>query len=343
MVNPLLLLLVGMFLILLSAMLFWPKKGLFFRWGDRKQLSEKVLREHIAKDIQKKYLEGVRLDEKALAHLNKVDEDEISGVISGMEKDGLVFESEGFLQLTESGLDLATKVIRAHRIYERFLADQTGYDEIEWHEKADNYEHILSEEQVEEISKKLGHPVHDPHGDMIPSKDGEYFDTPGIIMAEASVNTDLQIISVPDEPVELVSIILGQNIVPDDVIRLTEVTDDIVHFIHDGRAHLLPIEAARFVKVKSYKKIADESLVDCIPLSILTPGQSGKVENISPHVRGQERRRFMDLGILKGTVISVEFKSPSGDPTAYMIRGAVIALRKDQADQIIISPQLEVE
>ena len=50
--------------------------------------------------------------------------------------------------------------------------------------------------------------------------------------------------------------------------------------------------------------------------------------------RGLQRRRFLDLGLVPGTVVKPEFRSPSRDPTAYRIRGAVVALRKAQADLI---------
>lgn len=51
---------------------------------------------------------------------------------------------------------------------------------------------------------------------------------------------------------------------------------------------------------------------------------------------GANRRRMMDLGILPGTHIEVEMQSPLGDPTAYLVRGAVVALRRDQAREIEI-------
>lgn len=54
------------------------------------------------------------------------------------------------------------------------------------------------------------------------------------------------------------------------------------------------------------------------------------------HVQGGDRRRMMDLGILPGTEISVEMVSPMGDPTAYNVRGSMIALRKVQAKDIEI-------
>ena len=50
----------------------------------------------------------------------------------------------------------------------------------------------------------------------------------------------------------------------------------------------------------------------------------------------------MDLGILPGTVIEMEMTSPSGDPTAYRVRGAAIALRKEQAGQIRVEKLVEV-
>jgi Fe2+ transport system protein FeoA len=54
---------------------------------------------------------------------------------------------------------------------------------------------------------------------------------------------------------------------------------------------------------------------------------------------GAERRRMMDLGILPGAAIEVALENPLGDPTAYRVRGAVIALRREQARQI----QVEIE
>ena len=71
-------------------------------------------------------------------------------------------------------------------------------------------------------------------------------------------------------------------------------------------------------------------------LSELSIGQQARVVAISPTLRAPERRRMLDLGLIPGTVVQAELRSPSGDPTGYRIRGAVIALRQDQASQIQI-------
>jgi Fe2+ transport system protein FeoA len=67
------------------------------------------------------------------------------------------------------------------------------------------------------------------------------------------------------------------------------------------------------------------------PLARVLPGQRGRITMLSPDCTGAERRRLMDLGLVPGTVIEVEMTSPLGDPTAYRVRGAQIALRREQA------------
>jgi Fe2+ transport system protein FeoA len=69
-------------------------------------------------------------------------------------------------------------------------------------------------------------------------------------------------------------------------------------------------------------------------LADLQPGQSGVVAALQS--TGLERRRMMDLGIVPGTLVRVEMRSPLGDPVAYRVRGAVVALRLVQARQIQI-------
>ena len=76
-------------------------------------------------------------------------------------------------------------------------------------------------------------------------------------------------------------------------------------------------------------------------LDQLQPGVKARVTSLAN--TGTERRRFMDLGILPGARIEVELQNPLGDPTAYRIRGAVIALRREQANQIAITMEEETE
>jgi DtxR family Mn-dependent transcriptional regulator len=118
-------------------------------------------------------------------------------------------------------------------------------------------------------------------------------------------------------------------------IRVTEVTSHRVRFWANGDEHVLaPILAANIMVVSCPQEVAEH--IPTRRLNELKPGQRAKVASISRAVRGSERRRFMDLGILPGTEVEADLKSPSGDPTAYRVRNTLIALRHDQAEAIHI-------
>ena len=55
--------------------------------------------------------------------------------------------------------------------------------------------------------------------------------------------------------------------------------------------------------------------------------------------QGIQRRRMLDLGLTQGTVVEALHKSPGGDPIAYSIRGAVIALRDEDARKVLVEDQ----
>lgn len=71
-----------------------------------------------------------------------------------------------------------------------------------------------------------------------------------------------------------------------------------------------------------------------IPLNLLPLGRKAKVKDLKS--TGIIRRRMLDLGLIRDTEVEALLKSPSGDPTAYSIRGAVIALRSEEAANIFV-------
>lgn len=71
-------------------------------------------------------------------------------------------------------------------------------------------------------------------------------------------------------------------------------------------------------------------------LGLLKAGETAKVKKIN--LTGEMKRRLLDLGVINGTKIKCLFKSPSGDPAAYEIRGAVIALRYEDSALIDMEP-----
>lgn len=74
---------------------------------------------------------------------------------------------------------------------------------------------------------------------------------------------------------------------------------------------------------------------DRLSLADLPVGSTCRVNSVE--LAGLLKRRILDLGIIPGTVVECIRKSPAGDPTAYGVRGATIALRHDDASQIRVS------
>lgn len=71
-------------------------------------------------------------------------------------------------------------------------------------------------------------------------------------------------------------------------------------------------------------------------LSSLHEGERCRVKELL--IDGKMRSRLSDLGLIEGTSVACLQKSASGDPTAYLIRGAVIALRNEDSSRVIVSP-----
>ena len=71
-----------------------------------------------------------------------------------------------------------------------------------------------------------------------------------------------------------------------------------------------------------------------VSLLKLKPGQSATVQCLLS--RGSIRRRLQDIGIVEGTKVECLSRSPLGDPTAFLIKGAVIAIRNEDAKNIIV-------
>ena len=87
----------------------------------------------------------------------------------------------------------------------------------------------------------------------------------------------------------------------------------------------------QFMLTKSKKKISDHKKLS---LNILSPRQRAVVSELQ--ATGSMRRRLMDIGLTPGTEIYCLGSSPFGDPSAYLIRGTVIALRRKDCQKIII-------
>ena len=331
MINPLFALLIGSGVLLIAGLFFWPQSGLFWRLQKRSELTDKVLIEDTLKYIFKCERNQKTATVESLAGALSTSLAQASELLALTQAKGLLKLSENSFYLTDAGKRTAIQIVRAHRLWERYLADTTGFKENDWHQQAERLEHKLSEEELDRLSASLGHPTHDPHGDPIPTRRGEWVSHGGIPLSDLAPGTPARIVHIEDEPDVIYAQIVAEDLHPKMVVEVDEMTANRIRFWSDDQEHVLaPIVAANI----SVLPLAEENhdlQIEGVPLDSLEPGQSGVVTGISSLSRGTERRRLFDLGIIPGTEIDVEMVNPGGDPTAYRIRGSVIALRSNQA------------
>ncbi|MGD9091732.1 MAG: metal-dependent transcriptional regulator [Anaerolineales bacterium] len=342
MYNPLIALLLGLLFVVLVLLLFWPNGGLIGRWQRMRRMSTRVLREDALKSIHKAEIKGRNPNLQSVAGALNISTNQAASLLAEMEDGELVQLQGDSLALTPAGRDYALRVIRAHRLWERYLSEETGFNESDWHDQAERFEHTLTLDEADALSAQLGHPTHDPHGDPIPTANGEMIPHKGQPLTSLDLDKPARIVHIEDEPDTVYAQIVAEGLYPGMEVRLVESKPQRVRFWANADEHLLaPIVAANI----SVMPIPEEVLVEepaGEQLSALRPGESGVVVNISPRCRGVERRRMMDLGILPGTTVKAEMVSPSGDPKAYRIRDALIALRLEQAQLINISRTTEI-
>jgi DtxR family Mn-dependent transcriptional regulator len=342
MLDPLFALFLGLLLVILILLLFWPNGGLIGRWQRMRLMSTRVLREDALKYIHKAEIKGQAPNLQSVAGALNISVNQAANLLAEMEHGELILLQGDSLALTPAGRDYALRVIRAHRLWERYLAEETGFHESDWHGQAERFEHTISLDEANALAAQLGNPTHDPHGDPIPTASGEMVPHQGQPLTSLPLDKPARIVHIEDEPDVVYAQIVAEGLYPGMEIRLVESTPQRLRFWANADEHLLaPIVAANI----SVMPIPEE-----LPLgertgeqlSVLRPGESGVVVDISPRCRGAERRRMMDLGILPGTIVKAEIVSPSGDPKAYRIRDALIALREEQAQLINISRTLEI-
>src|ERR1700676_2225709 len=114
------------------------------------------------------------------------------------DKKLLAYEKTKGAKLTPNGKAVAISVIRKHRLWEVFLLEKLGYEWDQVHDIAEQLEHIHYTDLADKLDKFLGFPKYDPHGDPIPSANGEMVSLNRIMLEEANVGKTYKVVGVKD-------------------------------------------------------------------------------------------------------------------------------------------------
>lgn len=336
--DPVLALASAGLLALMSGILFWPGRGWFWKWRQGLRATGRVLVEDALKHFWDCEYQGYPGTFNSLSGALGISRDRSADLLLRLEELELLVSAEVGYRLTAEGRSEALRVIRVHRLWERFLADETGVEAEDWHAEAEVREHLLSADETDALAARLGHPRFDPHGDPIPTEDGDLPPRIGKLLSELAVGDQAEIVHLEDEPEIIFAQLVADGLYPGLGVRVLETgSRRIVIEAAAEEKVLAPILAANVTVVPLTK--VEKERESRQSMALLEPGEKGLIESLAPSCRGVERRRLLDLGLVPGTEVIAEMRSPSGDPTAYRIRGALIALRRDQAERIWIRRQ----
>jgi DtxR family Mn-dependent transcriptional regulator len=257
--------------------------------------------------------------------------DDATELAADLSRAGLAETTASAVELTPNGREQARQIIRAHRLYETYLAHETGIATDEWHRRADQAEHQLTSEAVDALADRLGRPRYDPHGDPIPTRGGTLPPRKGFPLLEAPEGADLLVLHLEDEPEGVYRRAAAAGIFAGSRLRLLSRDKDSLRVAVEDRECKLSLAVAGSIQVESSAPTPPVR-----KLTSLRNGEAARVVNLSPAIVGGERRRMLDLGLVPGTRIERDFASMLGSPVAYRVRGATIALRKEQSDRIFV-------
>lgn len=335
MVDPAVALVVFGITSLVLFALFWPRQGLVARIIKVLRLTDRVLMEDSLKHLYNCQYLSRRGTIESISGALEIRRSRTVKLVAALESRRLVHSDEQGPQLTEEGEAYALRILRSHRLWERYLADRTNVAPVEWHDRAEEREHTLTASQAENLAAKMGDPRYDPHGDPIPTADGELPPPLGIPLTALQPGRSATVVHLEDEPADVYELLVAEGLAPYMQLRLISAAPEAIRFRIDGREHALePVVAANI----SVTPLAEaETQTEPVPTLVeLKAGQSGIVLDISPACQGPQRRRLLDLGLVPGTEVRAEMSAAFRDPVAYRIRGALIALRRHQAGWIHI-------
>ncbi len=322
---------------LLLAWIFWPRHGLraiLSGWLEarRRREIEDALKHLLSREQQ-----GRHASPESLAGTLQISRAAALRLIARMEAQGLLQTRGRELHLTPDGERWAIHVVRAHRLLERYLADEARLPLEKVHREAERREHRLTPADLDRMAAALGHPRFDPHGDPIPTPGAPPLPDRGTPITAWPTDTPARVVHLEDEPPLAYAQLLAAGVRLGQVVRVLESAPQRL-VLSDGEQE---IRLAPAVAANVYVEPVPEAVprpADAIPLAQLPDGQEALVLALDPAVQGFTRRRLLDMGLTPGARVRPELRPFFGDPRAYRVRGTLIALRRDQAAAILVRP-----
>lgn len=187
----------------------------------------------------------------ALAARLHVSPASVTGMLRKLHRQGLAehVPYQGVL-LTERGEAEALRVLRRHRLWELFLTDVLGLSWDEVHAEAHRLEHATSERVADRLAVFLNEPQVDPHGQLIPDRNGEVPPRTAAPLAKVPAGRRVLVVEVPDGDPQRLRRLGDLGIFPGRILCTVESAGDLFSFDLDGQVHRLERTLADHILVR---------------------------------------------------------------------------------------------
>jgi len=189
---------------------------------------------------------------KELAEELKVVPGSITNTIAHLEKRGLVERTPyRGVRLTAKGEKLALTIIRRHRLAERLLTDLLEADWSDVHENACKLEHALTEDVLFLLERRLGYPKFCPHGNPIPTENGEVSDVECCPLTSMAVNQTCIVVKFLDERKKTLLSLASKGIKPKVPLHIVKIEQDHLVLCIAGKERTVSRKEAESIWVKA--------------------------------------------------------------------------------------------
>ena len=198
-----------------------------------------------------------KVSTSAIAEQMNVSAASVTGMIRKLASMGLLnHASYQGVELTEGGEKIAREIIRHHRLLELYLVEIMGFTWDQVHDEAEKLEHVISEEFEDKMAEALGNPTTDPHGHVIPAKNGDFEEAPYKLLSEVDSGSFVTIGQVNDGDSEMLRYFADLGLVPGTRIEVLakEPFNGPLRLRIDQTEHYVGREVARNVFVEISRK-----------------------------------------------------------------------------------------
>ena len=190
----------------------------------RNGLNHQAIEDYL-KTIYKLELEESPVSTSRIAEARRVKPGSATSMIQRLNRLNLVnYQKHYGVTLTDAGREIALEVIRHHRLVELYLIEALGFSWDEVHEQADILEHVIGEKLEERIAAALNYPEFDPHGDPIPTKEGQIVSVDTQRLSTIPAGSTATISRIPDDADgELLRYLASLGLTPGANIQVAEI------------------------------------------------------------------------------------------------------------------------